>query len=412
MRSYGRRFGWNLVIFLFVVLLAAGCSTSTPEPTEATTPTAIATMAAPAAPATATPAPATPAEAEVEAATPASSDASTPASSEAATSEPSSSEVITETGAFTESAPVTGTGEVVSDTSDIVSDTVSVAEPSEVVSETATVTESVDATTPITSTESVTGSTSAAPVEGAALLTVAPWTLETINEIPALESLAVTAHFGTDWMLTGDTGCNDYSAGYTLTGDGSKGQIAITGLTKLAENACRSEEAATQEEAYLQRLPLMTTYASDDFLLELCNADGSDCIHFVSDISEVLERTEWIAVAYQNGMGELTGVIPSQPPMTALFADGRVKGYTGCIYFEAKFDRTEDNITISNLQLTAASSETADCDPQLYNQQILYTEALSKATSFDARLGSLTLLDENGEAVVAYGVFAISPDVE
>jgi heat shock protein HslJ len=234
----------------------------------------------------------------------------------------------------------------------------------------------------------------------------AVWTLQKINVTPALASLAVTAEFGADGSLTGNTGCNDYSARYTLSGEGAQGQITITDVAMLAQAACRSEQATQQEMVYLQFLPLMATYQSNGLWLQMCSADRSFCLEFVSDLRAILQETQWAATQYTSGTGAVTPIIATNPPVSALFSGGIVKGYAGCAFYEGQFSVTGATITITALHLSAASESTADCPPEVYNQEVLYLEALSKAKSYLGTMETLTLLDENGNLLIDFGVLS------
>jgi heat shock protein HslJ len=80
----------------------------------------------------------------------------------------------------------------------------------------------------------------------------------------------VTANFGEDSRLSGQTGCNSYQTTYT-TDDST----IATGPVATTRRACPSAAAATQEQAFLAALAASSTYELDADKLTLRNADGA-----------------------------------------------------------------------------------------------------------------------------------------
>jgi heat shock protein HslJ len=79
----------------------------------------------------------------------------------------------------------------------------------------------------------------------------------------------LTANFGADGSLTGNSGCNTYSAAYTVDGD----KISI-GPTATTQMACE-QAVMDQEQQYLAALSTAATYRIDGSKLELRAADGA-----------------------------------------------------------------------------------------------------------------------------------------
>jgi heat shock protein HslJ len=79
----------------------------------------------------------------------------------------------------------------------------------------------------------------------------------------------VTVTFGTDGMLSGFAGCNNYAGPY----EAGKGTIAIGALAS-QRMAC-PEPAMSQETQYLAALPTAATYTIEADALELRTADGA-----------------------------------------------------------------------------------------------------------------------------------------
>jgi len=93
------------------------------------------------------------------------------------------------------------------------------------------------------------------------------------TQVPALASSAPTATFA-GGMLTGSTGCNNYTATYTL----DTSHLTISpGATTL--RACL-EPVATQEQAFLAALSTVTGYSITGTTLMLTNASGNTVLTF------------------------------------------------------------------------------------------------------------------------------------
>ncbi len=79
----------------------------------------------------------------------------------------------------------------------------------------------------------------------------------------------LTANFGADGMLSGNSGCNEYSATYKIDGD----KISI-GPAATTRKACE-QAIMDQETQYLTALSTAATYRIDGSKLELRTADGA-----------------------------------------------------------------------------------------------------------------------------------------
>ncbi len=84
----------------------------------------------------------------------------------------------------------------------------------------------------------------------------------------------LTANFGTDGNLTGNGGCNTYSATYKIDGD----KITI-GPAVSTKKACE-QAVMDQEQQYLAALSTAATYRTDGSKLELRTADGALAANF------------------------------------------------------------------------------------------------------------------------------------
>jgi heat shock protein HslJ len=99
------------------------------------------------------------------------------------------------------------------------------------------------------------------------------------SNIPVIPTTNVTALFGPSGNLTGTSGCNSYSGGYTTSGQNgmSIGPLAVTLMF------CGEPGVMDQETAYLALLRTVTSYeVTPDGMLNLMNADGTTVLTYSS----------------------------------------------------------------------------------------------------------------------------------
>jgi heat shock protein HslJ len=79
-----------------------------------------------------------------------------------------------------------------------------------------------------------------------------------------LENTTITASFGADWSLNGSSGCNSYSARYTVNGN----NITISGLGGNTMMLC-DDDVMAQEQQYLLNLQAASSYQISEGKLSL-----------------------------------------------------------------------------------------------------------------------------------------------
>ena len=109
---------------------------------------------------------------------------------------------------------------------------------------------------------------------GGKALSVSSWIVTGYNNgkqavVSTMAGTDLTANFGADGNLTGNGGCNDYSATYKIDGD----KISI-GPAVTTRKACE-QAVMDQETQYLAALSTAATYRIDGSKLELRTADGA-----------------------------------------------------------------------------------------------------------------------------------------
>jgi heat shock protein HslJ len=70
-----------------------------------------------------------------------------------------------------------------------------------------------------------------------------------------IDDTTITASFGADWSLNGSSGCNSYSARYTVNGN----NITISGLGGSTQMLC-DDDVMAQEQQYLRDLQAASSY--------------------------------------------------------------------------------------------------------------------------------------------------------
>jgi heat shock protein HslJ len=116
-------------------------------------------------------------------------------------------------------------------------------------------------------------------------LTGVTWRVTGVNNgreavVSVVAGTQLTAIFGTDGRITGDTGCNMYSGPYTLAGS----NITIGPLIS-TRRACLSDDANAQEHAFLTALEASTTYELVGARLTLRNAEGAMQVTMVRPVN-------------------------------------------------------------------------------------------------------------------------------
>ena len=109
----------------------------------------------------------------------------------------------------------------------------------------------------------------------AASLTGAPWRVQSVNNghggvASVVQGTPLSATFGEDRIVSGETGCNTYRGPYTYSGETiSFGSLITT------RRACLSEAANAQEQAFLAALAASTRVELSPDRLNLRDSGGA-----------------------------------------------------------------------------------------------------------------------------------------
>lgn len=207
-----------------------------------------------------------------------------------------------------------------------------------------------------------------------------------------LPDTEVTAQFN-NGQVNGNTGCNNYGAGYEVNGNNIDiGQAAST----LA--ACVDPAAADQERALLGGLQAASTYEISGDTLTLRGEAGNDLLVFQATAPLSLEGTLWIMNSYNNGQG---GVVSALPDVTvsAQFADGQLTGSAGCNSYNAAYEVDGSNLTIGE----AIATRVFCGEPEgIMEQESAYLTALTRTATFTINGDRLELFDADEARLATY----------
>ena len=208
--------------------------------------------------------------------------------------------------------------------------------------------------------------------------------------VPVPQLVAATATFA-DGLVSGNGGCNNYRASYTLDADAiAIGEISGTLI------ACQGPAGAV-ETAFFATFPKMTTVAVEGETLELTGDGGKLILRFTVAETASLTGTLWLANGVNNGRGGVESVVAGSE-LTAVFGeDGKVAGTGGCNTFSGTY--TTDGTSISFGPL--ASTKMA-CPAEVMSQETAYFAALAASATYAISGDKLELRDAEGALQVGF----------
>ena len=239
---------------------------------------------------------------------------------------------------------------------------------------------------------------------------VGPWDLLTYyngnNAMVSVQSgTNISAVFTPDGKITGESGCNDYSALYSLHG----GTLGIS-LVKSTKMACETD-IMQQENQYLALLPGVNTYEINGDQMVLYTALGQKILQYKkgqagtisvapTSTPALFPRTlvgSWALKSYTDGKGGSVTVLPDAPVTAKFLADGGLSGAMGCNQYTTTYSVSGESISISE----AASTRMA-CEPDVMGQETAYLALLPKAGKYVIFGDSMTLYDSRGVVLLNY----------
>jgi heat shock protein HslJ len=221
----------------------------------------------------------------------------------------------------------------------------------------------------------------------AASLADVPWVLSSGPDVEGWETAAPSATFA-EGTVGGSTGCNRYTAPYTVEGDAL--EIGMVAATRIA---C-PPPADSVERAYLSALARVTTWRAEDEELVLLAEDDVELLRFRTSTPV----GDWEATAIQSGTA-FASPLPGTE-ITARFAgDGTLTGSAGCNTYRTTFSTDRGGIEIAS---PAATKKACAKPAGVMEQDAAYLAALPTATHYRVDGGSLALLRADGTYAVSF----------
>jgi heat shock protein HslJ len=223
------------------------------------------------------------------------------------------------------------------------------------------------------------------------------WTLTSMNGQAVSADTNVTASFTpgeapTTGTINGSSGCNTYSAGYTLNNSNIAVQLPAVTMMYCATGM-------ETEQAYLQALQASTSY--EIFVNQLVLTSPTGNLMFTANRTP-LGGALWQLVS----LGDVGK--PVAPVKGSSFAaqfiripgapSGVLNGTTGCNEYTAAFAASIDEIKIN----VPVSTQNKSCAPGLSDQEQLYFLALNDAVSFTISGNVLTIPYDSGKQALVF----------
>ena len=207
-------------------------------------------------------------------------------------------------------------------------------------------------------------------------------------EVPA--DVEATATFA-DGAVSGSSGCNNYSAAYTLDGDSLS--IMPGPMTMMA---C-PEAQMTVEMQLMAAYGATAAFSIADGQLSLLDAAGNPVATFAVLEPAALTGVTWVALFYNNGRGAAVSVL-TDTEITALFGDdGSLSGSAGCNNYMGGY--TTDG---SSIAIEPPASTRKACADAIMQQEAEYLAALPTAATFTIQGDKLELRTADGALVASY----------
>ena len=234
----------------------------------------------------------------------------------------------------------------------------------------------------------------ATPIPAPTLGDGGTWTLQSLNGANVPAPNLVTATFAENGLLTGISGCNNYSAGYIIDGD----TIAIE-PPATTRKAC-SDARMMLEEEYLAALTAAATFSVDGATLTLFDGDDAEVATLLAGAASLQNDSTWNLVAYRRPDGTLLPVDRTLP-ISVTVSTGALHGVTPCREFSASLELGTATATVGAVDETPLDPQPAACQDRglAAVQDADFLAALGSVSGYELTADALTLLDAAGNPV-------------
>ena len=214
--------------------------------------------------------------------------------------------------------------------------------------------------------------------------------------VSVILSTKLTAYFGEDGQLTGNAGCNNYTASYEVDGD----QIKI-GPAATTRMACSEPDGIMEQEAaYLAALEMASSYQFEDQQrLILLDAEGRRVVDYQPVRTFELTETIWYLESYNNGSDGVVSILEGTE-VTAIFNDEElVAGKAGCNQYSGAYQVDGEDINVDLGPLTMMICNEPD---GIMEQETAYLQALDSAATFNILGDQMVMKNADGQEVLSY----------
>ena len=202
----------------------------------------------------------------------------------------------------------------------------------------------------------------------------------------------ITAVFGADGQVTGNAGCNNYFASYSVSG--TEIVIGPVGSTKIF--CVFPEGLMEQESRYLTLLGEAAVFDRSPQALTLRDANESILLTFITEQPKSLTGV-WQMISYMEADGTTVPAL-NATNVTAVFGmDGQVTGSAGCNNYFGTYSTEGETISVGPLGLTMMYCESPE---GVMDQESGYLAALENVSSYQISGNNLILHTEDGKASV------------
>jgi heat shock protein HslJ len=209
-----------------------------------------------------------------------------------------------------------------------------------------------------------------------------------VNATP--EGVEATATFA-DGVVSGSSGCNNYSAAYTLDGDSLT--IMPGPMTMMA---C-PEPQMTVEQQLMAAFGATAAYEIADGELHLLNADGQVVATFTVLEPASLTGVTWVATMVNNGREAVVSILADTEITVVFDAEGKVGGSAGCNRYFAGY-----TVEGASIAIEPPASTRKMCPEAVMQQEFAYLAALPTAATFSIQGDELELRTADGALVASY----------
>ena len=207
-------------------------------------------------------------------------------------------------------------------------------------------------------------------------------------DLPQDVAVAKPSAYFEDGTVGGSTGCNQYTASYTVDGDTLEiGQAVMTMI------ACPPPADAI-ERAYIAAFEQVTGWSLDGEELVLADDEDAELLRFEAGTPV----GSWEATAFLSGDAVVTPIAGTE--LTATYGeDDALTGSAGCNRFTGSYSTDGGTIEIGEL---ATTRKLCPEPAGVMEQETAYLAALQSAASFRVNGSALLLLSPDGTNVASF----------